>query len=488
MEEKNKSLTKNTIFYIMYNILNIVFPLLTGIYAARILLPDSIGLVESAKNLVQYFVILSFLGIPTYGLREISKYRNNKNQLNKVYSELMIINFISTLLFWTVYNSLIFVIPNYDSNLNLYLIVGLLIFLNFFNNSWLYEGLEEFKFISIRNLIFKTLSFILLILFVKTENDFLWYASITVFGTAGNYLWNIINAKKYVKFQFKNLNIKRHLKSIMFLVFVNLAIEIYTLVDVTMISFLCEKSNVAYYSYGIKIHRILIQFINTFTMVIVPRISLLYKEKQYEEYNALLTKTLKIILLLSIPIIIGIWFVSDYAICLLYGNNYITSAYVIKILSLSLIISPIGYLLGSRVMLVTDNETKMIIPVSLGAITNVILNLILIPKYNEIGASIASIVGELVVMITYMLYSRKYFLLNNVSKTLKNIILASSAMVLFLFFTNFLTFNENFVFLIQIIGSIIIYFILLVIFKENEVIEIINKLLRKLKNRSEKYE
>ena len=160
MKKQKKSLTRNAIFYIIYNIMNIVFPLLTGIYSAQILTPDSIGMVESAKNLVQYFVILSFLGIPTYGLREISKFKEDKEELNKIYSELMVINFISTCVFFLIYLLLIIMIPRYNQNILLYFIVGILILLNFFNNSWLYEGLEEFKYISIRNIVFKILSFL----------------------------------------------------------------------------------------------------------------------------------------------------------------------------------------------------------------------------------------------------------------------------------------------------------------------------------------
>ena len=190
MTKKKKSLTKNALFYIMYNVLNIVFPLLTGIYSARILTPDSIGMVESARNLVQYFVILSFLGIPTYGLREISKYKNDKKELNKIYSELMTINFISTLFFLVIYLILIFGVSKYSGNIILYLLVGMLIFLNFFNNSWLYEGLEEFQYISLRNLFFKIFAFIFLVVTVRNENDYLFYASITIVGTAGNILFS----------------------------------------------------------------------------------------------------------------------------------------------------------------------------------------------------------------------------------------------------------------------------------------------------------
>ena len=126
-----KSLTKNSLFYMLYNILNVIFPFFTGIYVARILLPDNIGIVETARNLAQYFVIFSFLGIPTYGLREISKARKNREELNKIYSELIVINTISTIIFLFLYNVLIMIVPEYRKNLLVFLITGISIALNF---------------------------------------------------------------------------------------------------------------------------------------------------------------------------------------------------------------------------------------------------------------------------------------------------------------------------------------------------------------------
>lgn len=471
--KSNKSLTKNSLFYIIYNILNIVFPFVTGVYAARILLPDDIGMIESARNLVQYFVILSFLGIPTYGLREISKNRNDKDELNKIYSELIIINFISTCFFGIVYLIIINSIPAYRDGYILYLLTGMLIFLNIFNNSWLYEGLEEFKYITIRNLIFKIVSFIILILFVKDTNDYLIYASINIIGTAGNYILNIIHSRKIVKLTTKNLNFKRHMKSIIYLVVVNLAIEIYMLLDITMLSFLCEKSKVAYYSYGMKIYRILYQIINTFTIVVVPRLALLFKENK-KQFDELLTKTYKIVLIIAIPMILGIFAVSDYIICLLYGKTYLSSSYVLKILSISLVISPTGYLLGSRVMLITNNEKKMVIPVAIGALTNIILNSLFIIKFNEIGAAAASVISEFIVMIVYILISKKYFKLVNIMGTIKKIIISSIILLIYLLLMSFIT-HTLIMYIIDIVGAIAIYSLSLIILKEKIVIEFLEK-------------
>lgn len=479
MKKQKKSLTRNAIFYIIYNIMNIVFPLLTGIYSAQILTPDSIGMVESAKNLVQYFVILSFLGIPTYGLREISKFKEDKEELNKIYSELMVINFISTCVFFLIYLLLIIMIPRYNQNILLYFIVGILILLNFFNNSWLYEGLEEFKYISIRNIVFKILSFLCLIIFVRNPNDYLWYASITVIGTAGNYVLNIINSKKIVKFSTKKICLKRHLKSIFYLVFVNLAIEIYSLVDITMLDILCQNRNVAFYSYGMKIYKILIQVLNSFTIVVVPKLAQYYKEKNIKMYNVLLSKTLKILILLSIPLIAGIYVESDIFVTFLYGEEYITSSCVLKILSIALLISPIGYLLGSRVMLVTNNENKMIIPVMVGAIINAILNYNLIPCYKEMGAAFASVLSELSVMSVYLILSKRYFHLEEIWNTLEKVIISCIIMLLYLtIINNFLNVNV-FNSTIIIIGAIIIYFGVLCLFKEETTVEYAQKLKKK---------
>lgn len=177
---KQKSLLKNTFYYLVYNILNLLFPLISGIYAARVLSPQSIGEVGYSQNIVQYFVILSFLGIPTYGVREIANIRENKKELNRVYSELFFINFLSTIFFLTIYFILILNIDILRENLKLYLIMGILLFFNIFNINWLYEGLEEFKFISLRNIVFKILSLILLILFVRKDSDYLKFALIKI--------------------------------------------------------------------------------------------------------------------------------------------------------------------------------------------------------------------------------------------------------------------------------------------------------------------
>lgn len=477
----NKSLSKNSIFYLIYTVLNVLFPFITGIYVARVLLPDAIGEVAYAQNIAQYFVVFSFLGLPTYGLREIAKVRNDKEQLSKLYSELITINTISTTFFLAVYLVLIFCIPRFYGNLSLYLIVGISIALNFLNNSWLYEGLEEFSYISIRNIIFKALSLACLLVFVREQDDYLIYAFITVIGTAGNYILNVIHARKYIRFSLKGIELKKHLKPVLYLVAVNLAIEIYTMVDTTMLGIFSNNENVAYYSYGSKIYKILLQILNTFTIVVVPRLSALYKDGKIEEYNAVLTKTLKVILILSIPMIVGIQFVAQFLICKIYGDLYIHSSYVLQILSLMLLISPIGYLLGSRVCLIVGHERRMLISVGSGAVINVIGNAILIPYYAEYGAAISSVASEVIVMIIYIFMSKKYFHLQKIHDTIAKVLIVAAVMAGFLFGCTYLPVADWIVCLIQIVGAILIYGIGLILAKESMVLSVLKKISSRFK-------
>ena len=468
---KEKSITKNSIYYAIYQALNVIFPFLTGMYVARILLPDAVGTVAYAQNIAQYFVILAFLGIPTYGVREIAKVRNNPDERSKVYSELLVINCISTCIFSAIYLILILSVASFRANLPLYLVTGSAIALNALNNSWLYEGMEEFRFISIRNIVFKAMCFLLLVLLVRGPENYIRFAMITVLGTAGNYVINMAYAPKFVSFKLKDLNLKRHMASIMLLVVVNLAIELYSLVDVTMLGAMSTSKNVAYYSYASRINKIFIQVINAFTIVIVPRIAFYYKEGRKDDFNRLLSKTLETIFVLGIPLVVGIQICASDAITLIYSSAFLPSANVFRILSWVLIISPVGYLLGSRVLLVTDHEKTMVLCVGIGAAVNVIGNAILIPRFVEYGAAIASVLSEIVVMVVYVNFGKKYFKISGESKNILKVVLASLVMGAYcLLVDRFIIGDTNIrIFLrlvVQVLGACVIYFGMLYVFKE----------------------
>ena len=477
---KPKSISVNSVWYLIYQVFNVIFPFITTLYAGRILLPEGVGRVISAQNIATYFALLAFLGIPTYGRREIAKAQNNKIQLSKVYSELLVINGVSTFVFLVLYIGLILTVRDFRADLPLYLVVGSAIALNFLNNSWFFEGIEDFKFISIRNIIFKAGAFLLLVLLVHDTSDYLIYALLTVLGTAGNYILNVFYAPRYVRFTLRDLNLRRHMEPIFALLAVNIAIELYSLVDVTMIRFLVGEENVAFYSYANGINKILQQVINTFTIVVVPRLTLYYKESRQEEFNALLSKTLNAIFVLALPMICGVEVVASTAIIALYGNEYAASIPVLRFLIVLLMVSPVGYLLGSRVLLVVGKERLMARCVWAGAIVNIIGNFILIPMFYERGAAMASILSELCVAAVYFLLGRKYFKLSLYASEIWKVLIAAVLMSVVSYFIGFVTDVLLIRLIIQIVAGVAVYGIVLKLTSERMVVEYGNRVIGKV--------
>lgn len=462
-----KSLKTNSIWYLLYTIANIAFPLVVGIYVARVLTPETVGDVAYALNIVTYFVILSFLGIPTYGLREVAKVKDNQEELNKLYSELYIINFISTAVFSLLFVGLVFAVPKFKADLPLYLLTGIAIALNALNIDWLFEGVENFSIRAISNVLFKVASLVCLILFVKDDNHSLIYAVISVVGLYGNYVINFAMHRKFAKFTLKDLHFKRHVKPILLLVSVNIAIEIYSLLDITVIGIFRSSEHVAYYKYGHSIQKIFLQLINALTMVIVPRLSRMKKEGDTEGFNDLISKTFKIILILSIPIVIGLQFVSKYVIVAIYGESYAVSAYILMILSTMIIVSPVGYLLGSRVCLIEDKEKTMLFCVASGALVNLIGNFALVPSLGEYGAAIASIISEVVVAVVYIAFSHKYFKLKVNTWDYIKILVANLALAGFCLGMYFIGISSWLMVILTVFGAAFIYFLLLTITRES---------------------
>ena len=212
-----KSLKKNIFFNIINDASNILFPLITSMYVSRIIMPEGVGLVSYAQNIASYFVTFAALGLPTYGIREIAKVQNDNTLSNKTFTELFIINAITTAVSTAAYAILVMSPLGSGFDKRLMLCFGISILFNFINIEWLYMGKEEYVYISLRSVIIKIISLVLIFVFVRTKEDYINYSIIIVVALGGNYIFNIIHARKIVKFSFKNLEFKKHINPLVVL-------------------------------------------------------------------------------------------------------------------------------------------------------------------------------------------------------------------------------------------------------------------------------
>lgn len=479
---KQKSLIKNSIFNVLYKLMNVIFPLITSIYVSRVILSDGVGKVSFASNIVSYFTLLAVLGIPSYGPREIGKQREQKEQINKICSELFFINLISSIVFSIGYLICIFSIERFNTNIMLFLVCGIPLFLNCINVDWMYQGIEEYGYIAIRSFVVKIIGFISLFIFVRTPNDYIIYGLINALSLAFNYFFNIIHLRKKIKLSLKELNIKKHLKPVLFLLVSSLAVELYTALDVTMLGFLCSDSIVGYYNNAIKIIKIIQSLITSISAVLLPRLSYYFQTSKIE-FNKLFSKALKVLLIFAVPATLGIFILSDKTILILYGVDFEPTINTLRILSLTLPLLVLNVLFGIQGLISTGNETKYLITVSIGAIVNLCLNMALINRFQQNGAALASLISESCVMISSIIFSRKIVKVHIDLKYVISIIVASCAMVGSLFLIFLIPMNDIVSLIISIIAGAIIYFLVLFLLKEENVMNVFNRVIKKFSRR-----
>lgn len=389
-----KNLAQNAAFNVLYRVLNVIFPLISATYIARVLSPEGVGKVAYAQNIVSYFLMFAALGIPSYGTREVAQNRNDPRALSKLFSELFVINFASTALCIAAYG--LFVCAAIHTDGLLYMVFSLDLFFNFINIDWLYQGEEEYVYITLRSILVKVLSLAAMFLLVKDQQDYAVYVLILCLGVGCNNFFNLYHARKKVKLTLRGLELRRHMKPILFLMLSSAAASLYSKVDITMLGMLTSEENVAYYSNAHKIINIVLTLVTALSAVFLPRLSYVYKNdrKQYGQY---LSIGLKVVLALAVPSCVGVMIVADNLVLTLFGEAFAPAAATLKILAVFTVIKGAGDLLCYQSIISSGNERQLIRSRVVAGAANIVLNAFLIPRYGHNGAAVASVFSEVIV-------------------------------------------------------------------------------------------
>lgn len=377
-----------------------IFPLITFPYATRCLGADSLGRVSFASSIISYFSLCANLGIPTYGIRACSKVRDDKIKLSKTVHELLIINFVTTFISYVGLWICIAFIPQLSENKMLMIILSTSLFFSCIGVEWLYSAIEEYRYITIRSLLFKIISLILLFLLVKDKNDYLQYAAITVIASVGSDFLNLIRIRKIVYIRPQHgYELKKHLKPIINFFAASIAILIYTHIDTAMLGFLSSNMEVGYYTVAVKVKTVLLNVITSIGIVLFPRISYYLGKKQNEAANQLIRKTIHLICLISIPLVLFFELESYLTVNIIAGEEYYPAIISMKILTPLLFIVGMANIIVYQYILPRGMEKKYCYITILSAIIDVAINAILIPQYGAAGAAIGTLVAESVGLI-----------------------------------------------------------------------------------------
>lgn len=390
-----KSIKRNMLMNMLLSVSNFVFPLITYSYVARILLPEGTGKINFAQSVLSIFSYIASLGIYNYGIRECAKVRNDREKLSKLAQEIIAVNLIATVFAYLLLIGAILLIPKLNSNGLLIMVMSSSMLLNVLGIEWLYVAMEMYSYITIRSLLFKTLSVVLIFLLVHTREDYIIYGALTIFASSASYILNFINARKYIDFKrFGQYNLKQHIKPIMVFFSSSIIITIYGQFDSLMIGFLKGDAENGIYGAAVKIKSIVTALTASIGSVFIPQITIGFKEQNRKGITDLLTKYMRMICLLVWPVAIFSAICARDLLLFVCGAEYLTADSTLVVLMICTIILTGTNLFGNLILVPRGNEGKVSTSVFIGLLINVCGNFLMIPHWGALGAAIATALTE----------------------------------------------------------------------------------------------
>lgn len=406
------SVKSNIILNGINSLTSIAYPVITFPYAARVLLPDGIGAVNFLNSIIGYIVLLTSLGIPMYAVREVAKYRDDKQKRDRITLEILALSFALCLMGYVAVWILAAFVPKIHSRSALFYVLSLSIVFTTIGVNWFYQGIEDFKFVTVRAVIVRTLSAVSLFVFVKDSKDLLIYGAIVVGSTVGNNFINFVHLRKHVDFglfSLRNLGIGRHVRPALESFVFSLIVSLYLQLNVIMLGFMSGDGQVGFFTAGTKIPGISLIVITSLGTVLLPRCSNLLQNGDREGFSSLVNKSLGVTLALSLPLMIGAMALAEPLIGVFGGAGFLPSVPVLYLNAPVIVFISLTHLMSMQILYPMDRIGIVIAAVSAAAAVNIILNIMLIPAYGATGAAVATLMAEFAVLAVEMIKGKKYY-------------------------------------------------------------------------------
>ena len=396
----NGKLIRNYIYNTLYQILAMVAPLITTPYISRVLGVTNISVFQYTQSIATYFILIGAVGTTLYGQREIAYCQDKPEQRTAVFWEIESFRIIITSLCTLVYYICFCRKGDYA---RVYTILIVEVLATAVDVSWLFMGMEDFRLTVIRNTIIKVLGIICVFIFVKGPNDLGIYTACMTFPILiGNLsLW--FSLRKYLvktRIQIKKLvtGIKKRIPQVLILFLPQVAIDVYTVLDKTMIGKLAtDIDQVGYYSQAQKIVKIVLLVVTSLGTVMLPAMSAYFTKGDREGIVKSIKTAFRFIYLLSFALLFGMCAIAERFVPIFFGEGYDPVAPLIIVISPVLVIIATSNVIGKQFLLPTNQQNAFTVSILIGAGVNFVLNFVLIRIWNAIGASIATVLAELAV-------------------------------------------------------------------------------------------
>lgn len=480
----NISLKKNYIYSLSYQILNLITPLITAPYVARVLGADGVGIYSYTASIMSYFAMFGALGTMNYGTREIARLRDDKRAMSDAFWGIEIITCISTLICLACWFVLIFESTTYKYY---FWALSPTLLATMADISWFYTGIEKVSYTVIRNTICKFVGIILLFVFVQHKEDlFLYMLMNSMIQFLGNLsMWTYL-PKLIAGFRLKGLNLLVHFKETLSYFVITIAISLYTVLDKVLIGLITQDNfQNGYYEQATKIINIAktVSF-SALNSIMVARMSYLFESKKYDEIHQRIAESLDCILIISWGCIFGIIAVAKDFVPIFFGQGYEPVIFMLCLMSPLIFIISLSTCIGSHYYLAAGLIKKSTRMTIYGSIVNLCVNLLLIPKLGAVGAIIGTLIGESLISFLYVYFAKEYASFGLIlEKSYKRIFAGIVMIGCGILFSKYVGVHSFVMLFAQIIACAIVYALALLGLRDNMAYKFLNIALSKIKIR-----
>lgn len=402
------SVKKNFTWNIILTTAGRIFPLIIFPYITRVLGVTRLGSIQYADSVVTYFTVFAMLGINAVGVREIAKAKGDYNKLSRTFSSLLFLNLATTFMAIVVLLILIQYIPSFESHDKLLYIGISKILCGTLLIEWLYKGLEDFRYITVRTIAIRCFYIIAVFLLVKREDDYIVYFILTAIVYAVNALINLLYSRKFVKFSFDGLNIKPYIKSFVILGVYAILTNMYGSFNIVFLGSSCGDKEVGFYTTATKLYVVILSVYTSFTTVMMPRMSSLVSEGRKEEFLNMTSKSIEVLLLFSFPLIVISEIYAPEIIRIIAGAGYEGAILPMRILMPLMLIIGYEQIIVLQMLMPLGRDKAILINSSVGAGIALVLNLLIVRHLGAIGSSVVWLCCEFGVAVAAQYFVKKY--------------------------------------------------------------------------------
>lgn len=399
MTERKPSIKVNMALNVLLTLSSIVFPLISMPYVTRALGPGSIGRVYFATSVIAMFSMFAELGIPVYGIRACARVRDDRAALTVTAHEILIINLASCTAVYIVFALSLALVPKLAQDRGMLVIMSSGMLLNALGAEWLYKALEKYSYITFRTIAFKAVALAAMIALVRQKDDYVIYGCLTIFAAAASNLLNLCCMRRCIDMRPRGgYSPLRHLRPMLIIFMLQVATAVYTNMDVLFLGILKGDAEAGLYGVSVRLKLGMVNLVTAVSAVLLPRMSYYLDRGRVSDAGRLIDRTLTAVCAVSLPAVSCIMMLAPECIALLAGSEFAGAALPMRIIMPAVVFIAVSNITGMQKLIPMGCEANVTRAAWTGAAADIVLNLLLIPRFASAGAAAATLVTEIIVM------------------------------------------------------------------------------------------